>query len=235
MHRFVTVLVLIIAACAAAAPSAGAHEPTVADALAIADRWAARDAPGLPNHCAGGNMRLTFVEQIMFDRDGAGPEPPQVLDAQGVANGWVPDGLGGFRWDYTACDATIMDSLSARDRCSTIAHELMHFVIGPEHVGPLDPQHPGAVECFAGDEEAAAEAWLEEHAEEPMSPRSELIASIRAELPGPRASWRIRCTRNAPRMRCRATSPRARMARSFRARILRGTVWHSDARLTPRR
>ncbi|MGH2897907.1 MAG: hypothetical protein ACRDMZ_04480 [Solirubrobacteraceae bacterium] len=234
--RFALVLMVVAVAVVVVSPaSAVAHEPTVAEALAIADRWAARDAPGLPNYCAGGNMRLTFADQIMFDRDGAGPAEPQVLAARGVAHGWVADGAGGFRWDYAACDATIVNGLGAQQQCWTIAHELMHFVIGPEHIGPLDPRHPGAVECFAGDEDATRDAAREAHEERPLSPRTRLMDSLHGVLPALGASWQVKCTRNAARMRCRATHPRARMARSFRARIVRGSVWYGDAAPSPRR
>lgn len=139
---------IILLATDAVEVRAHAH-PTVADSLAIADRWAAKDAPGLPNHCAGGNMRLDFVAQITFDADDDGPVEPTVLNAGGVAWGWARDGVGGWRWDHTLCHASILSTLAPAERCYVIAHEVMHFVIGPEHVGPLDPMHPGAVECFA--------------------------------------------------------------------------------------
>lgn len=139
---------IILLATDVVAVPAHAH-PTIAESLAIADRWAAQDAPGRPNHCAGGNMRLDFVPQITFDADDDGPGEPTVLNALGVAWGWAPDGVGGWRWDHTLCHASIRSTLTPGERCYVIAHEVMHFVIGPEHVGPLDPMHPGAVECFA--------------------------------------------------------------------------------------
>lgn len=225
MRSIVTAVLIAVAVLVAAAP-AGAHELTPADAVVIGDRFAA-EFPQHVNHCSGGRLAVTY---------------DATLEHRGVANGWVLDTTTNtWRWDPTRCMATLRPGMPAEEECWVRAHELMHFVIGPEHVGPLDPRHPGAVECFHGDAHRAFEAAMAvaaaEHAPAPrrLSARSRLIASIRAELPVPRASWSVRCTRNAPSMRCRATSPRARTARSFRARIVRGSVWHDGGRLTSRR
>ncbi len=110
---------------------ASAHTPE--ESAAIADRWAMTEVPHLPNHCSGGRLKITY----------------EVVNSEGIgwAHGWVWDGFQ-FVWDYTKCEASIIPGLSTEDDCAARAHELMHFVIGPQHVGPLDPRHPGPVECF---------------------------------------------------------------------------------------
>lgn len=128
MKKIVTLVIMMVLLIAAPASSS----PTEVEAFAIADRWAAQ-FPQHENHCSGGRMTITYEDTSPF---------------LGWANGWIPNGLGGYRWDYTRCSASIMTGLKSADRCWVIAHELMHFVIGPEHVGPLDPRNAGAVECY---------------------------------------------------------------------------------------
>jgi hypothetical protein len=149
MHRRFYLLIITLAALTGSALSASAaganpDAATVAEALRIADRWAARDAPGHTNHCAGGNLRLTFSNAAV-DREATRAGIP-ARQVEGVADGWVWTGAA-WGWDYTRCTATVREGLSAPRTCRAIAHELMHYVIGPAHVGPLDPRHPGALEC----------------------------------------------------------------------------------------
>ena len=143
-------LALVVATLALAVPAAGASAhssgPTPAEAISIADRWAAKDAPGLPNHCAGGRATIT--------RSSAAVEREEALtglNILGFADGWVWTGEQ-FVWDYTRCTWTTREELSPADQCAVDAHEQMHYVIGPEHVGPLDPRHPGPVECYTHSE-----------------------------------------------------------------------------------
>lgn len=117
-------------------PASAVGHVTEQRAIEIADAWAARDAPAHPNYCAGGNFVFT-------------PDP---TIATAVADGWLPWNGVSYEWDYAACRGRYNPALDQpgreADRCAARAHELMHFVIGPEHVGPLDPDHPGATECF---------------------------------------------------------------------------------------
>lgn len=153
MIRFWLLAAALIGAVLVFAPRAeGAH--SVAHDLQIAEAWAA-EYPQHPNHCAGGRLALTFVDTITHDPDGEGPAPAQALNAWGVADGWA-ESAGTFVWDYAACRARILSGLDPVQRCRTIAHEAMHYVIGPEHTGPLDPAHPGAVACGEDGEEVAA-------------------------------------------------------------------------------
>jgi len=130
---------LTLVACVAFAGKADAHDaphPTPAEAIAIADAWAAKDVPELPNHCSGGRLNVTYGDY------GTG--------ASGWAEGWIPM-EGGHRWDHAKCDVTIVPGLHPAGECWVRAHELMHFVIGPQHEGPLDRAHPGAIACYTTD------------------------------------------------------------------------------------
>lgn len=121
---------------------AGAHAFTLAESLRIADRWAESDAPGHVNHCSGGRLNVSTRADLGTLQDGR-----RIL---GQANGWVLDaGTNSYVWDHARCQVAIRADLTSAQRCRTIAHELMHYVTGPEHVGPLDPRHPGAMECYA--------------------------------------------------------------------------------------
>lgn len=120
--------------------------------LQIADAWAA-EFPQHPNYCSGGRMNVEFVEGIYHDYDGSGPQPPQRMNVWGAAYGWDWNGSAWF-WNPALCQAKVVAGLHPVDTCRVIAHEVMHFVIGPEHHGPLDPAHPGAVGC---DPQPAAE------------------------------------------------------------------------------
>lgn len=214
--RAVVAVLMILMSMLAAAP-ASARERTVAESLAIADRWAAQVAPGVPNYCAGGKLRLHFVDAIRSDPDGAGPAPAQVVNALGAANGWAADGAGGWRWDPAACSADIVAGRPLPEVCTTIAHELLHFVLGPEHVGPLAPGYASPPECAPSPEYVARRA------------RRLLIEDIREALPVPRAAWRVRCSPAAARMTCRASNRRARFERVYCAGIIDGLGSRDDA------
>jgi hypothetical protein len=136
--RFMLATLVALVALLAVAGPAGAAGPSLADSLAIADRWAANAAPGHANHCSAGRLRISFAEDPRL-ADG-GP-------AVGLAYGWAWNGRE-FVWDTTRCVVTIRAWMTPLATCVAIAHELMHFVIGPEHVGPLDPAHPGPRECY---------------------------------------------------------------------------------------
>lgn len=86
---------------------------------------------------------------------------------------------------------------------------MLHFVLGPEHVGPLAADEPGAVDCY-----------------EPTSPRARLVARIKADLPAPRSAWRVSCTPSSRRMRCVAFRRGARYVREVRATIIGEDVRH---------
>lgn len=139
MKKIVTLVIMMVLLIAAPASSS----PTEAESLAIADRWAAQ-FPQHENHCSGGRLRITWDSarvESEAKRAGIGGF------ARGFADGWTWTGTEHV-WDYTRCTVTIRADLPAADRCWVVAHELMHYVIGPEHVGPLDPEHPGAIECY---------------------------------------------------------------------------------------
>lgn len=134
-HQTLTTLTVALVVCLAGAQAAEAHDtpPTPAEAIAIGDRWVAAAAPGVPNHCARGALKVTYGN----------------LGGGGI--GWADGWVSGNVWDYAKCDAVIVPGLGPRMECWVRAHELMHFVIGPEHVGPLAPGSPGAAECFGHD------------------------------------------------------------------------------------
>lgn len=129
-----TVVIASLPAQATAHPTG----PTPQEAIEIADRWAAKDAPAHVNYCAGGRSTITRSNAVIDAVNGM---------ALGFAEGWYWTGTT-YAWDSTRCTWTTRENLSAATQCMVDAHEMMHFVIGPEHVGPLDPQHPGPVECF---------------------------------------------------------------------------------------
>lgn len=167
------------------------------DATAIADRYVATVAPGIPNYCAAGNLRVTYTTDA----------PPT---ADGWANGWIPDGFGSSQWDHARCDIGLRAGLSPERDCWVRAHEILHFVLGPEHTGPLAPGAAGATACY---------------------PPPTLTASVRDLLPAPRRSWRVQCgIRRAGRRSCAASSPHAKRTRLFTASVsARGLVrWVSD-------
>lgn len=137
MNRSLLTSLALLALLAFPSTAPAAH--SIEHNLQIADAWAA-EYPQHPNHCSGGRLSLTFKPDLGTLSDGR--------PAWGLAYGWAPSGSG-WVWDATACRAEILEGLSPVDTCRVIAHELMHFVIGPEHVGPLDPSHPGAVACAA--------------------------------------------------------------------------------------
>lgn len=124
------------------AAHAFADAPSLAESLVIADRWAATAAPGHVNHCSGGRLNIETKPELGTVEDGR--------PIWGLANGWVLNAAAtAYEWDHARCAVTIRADLTPEHKCWTIAHELMHYVIGPEHVGPLDPRHPGAVQCYA--------------------------------------------------------------------------------------
>lgn len=131
------VLSLLVLAAFLAFPATAKGQsagPTLQESFAIADRWAAKDAPMHPNHCAEGHVTIEFRP---------------LVDSGGMAHGWFWNPwTQQHEWDYTACNMTIAAGMTASQTCWAIAHEIMHFVIGPQHDGPLDPAHPGAVECW---------------------------------------------------------------------------------------
>lgn len=134
MHRPAYALLASLAVVAFATPTASAG-PTPEQAAEIADRWIAAEAPGVANHCSG---RMTFTYGRLDSR------------AAGWALGWILDPMtNGPAWDHRKCEAVIAPDMTAAAECVTKAHEQMHFVLGPDHVGPLDPRHPGARECYA--------------------------------------------------------------------------------------
>lgn len=113
-------------------PATAQASPTIAQSLEIAERWVAANAPSHVNHCAGGRLSISFDNST----------------ATASAHGWVPDGRGGFRWDHTRCLISIATDQSAEQICGHIAHEMMHFVLGPEHVGPLVQGSYPHDECY---------------------------------------------------------------------------------------
>jgi hypothetical protein len=125
-------LLLVVPAPAVAAG------PTLAESLVIADRWAAKEAPAHANHCSAGRLRISFE---------ADPRAGDGTPALGLAPGWAWTGSQ-FVWDSARCVVVIRAWMTPEATCAAVAHELMHYVIGPEHVGPLDPAHPGPRECY---------------------------------------------------------------------------------------
>ncbi len=113
----------------------------------------------------------------------------------GEAPGILLDASGG--WRRISCAITLAPSLAPDVACEMTMHEIGHLIYGPSHEGPM--AHYNAGQCFAEGP--------------PVAPRDQLIAAIRADLPAPRAAWRISCTPNGMLVRCRATSSRARYAR----------------------
>ncbi|MDP8908029.1 MAG: hypothetical protein M3N47_02700 [Chloroflexota bacterium] len=177
-----------------AAPAQATADPaSVARALEIADRWAAKDAPHHVNHCAGGRMALTFADEPMVGS-------PMV---DGFADGWAWDGVV-YRWDHAACRATIRSGMPTERTCEVIAHELMHFVIGPQHVGPLDPRHPGA-DCSESPPHA------------PANTSGHASTSVRRKRARPRRS----CRSSPARYRACRRATKAARARPARARAPR--------------
>lgn len=127
-------LTLAAATLALTAPAVGAS--IVTDSLAIADQWAARTVPHLPNHCAGGRLSIAWVALRTVDG----------FDILGTADGWRWNGHA-WEWDHAACEVTIARGQGVLSKCEILVHELLHFVIGPQHEGPLDPRHPAPPAC----------------------------------------------------------------------------------------
>lgn len=181
----------VVAALLLAAPASADRAPTLAEALAVADAWAAKVAPGNVNRCAG-QLRVEWTGDLGY-LDGR--------RVRGDAPGWVLVG-GEYVWDSSRCVVRLLASGDAFERCYDLVHEVLHYVVGPEHVGPLAPDFPHVPPCIV---------------DEP--PRADLFRAIAAGLPASRGPWRVGCTRNSRRMRCKASSPRAR-TRRFTASIV---------------
>jgi hypothetical protein len=113
----------------------------------------------------------------------------------GEAPGIAIDASGG--WRRVSCVIALAPDLAPDVACEMTMHEIGHLIYGPSHRGRM--AHYDARPCFAA-------GW-------PVAPRRQLIDAIRADLPTPRAAWRISCTPNGMAMRCRATRPHARYAR----------------------
>lgn len=129
---------LLVATVLLAFPaSASAQQLTVAESIQIAERWAAQQAPGHINHCSNGRLQLAFD-----------PTPSAPGEPVGLAHGWVTDGNGGWVWDNMRCIVTIRADQTPEQICGYIAHEVLHFVLGPEHVGPL-AEGVAPPECYA--------------------------------------------------------------------------------------
>jgi hypothetical protein len=94
-----------------------AAAPTLADSLAIADRY-------VGSHQCAGRVVVTF-DATLASRGNSG-------EATGIAHG--PGG-----WYVASCDIAILPSLGSYERCVVIVHEVAHLAHGPEHVGLLDP------------------------------------------------------------------------------------------------
>lgn len=126
--RYLTIaliaLTLLLPSTASATRAGKIAGPTIAQSIAIAERWIA-DA-GVQNTCAG-TLRIDW-EASPQDADG---------EVDGYTDSWVADGLGGWVWDRTRCHIVLRSGLVAVDRCGILGHELMHAVRGPNHDGPL--------------------------------------------------------------------------------------------------
>lgn len=146
MPRLLLAILFIVLATLPAQAHAHSTGPTELESIWIADRWAAKEAPGHVNHCANGQAAITR-SSAAIDAEAA----RSGRSLFGFADGWVWNGTK-YAWDYTRCTWTTRENLGPEQQCATDAHELMHYVIGPEHVGPLDPRHPGPVECFTHSE-----------------------------------------------------------------------------------
>lgn len=159
--------------------------PSREEAVAIADRWAA-EFPQHPNHCSGGRLRVAYSPDLGRDENGA--------QTGGFADGWTWTGQQ-WAWDHGACRVTLLAGMALDDECWVRAHELMHFVIGPGHAGPLDPRHPGALECYAHRAQPAVTARRAHRKVKRKRTQAQINRSIRHR----RAQARIKARRAAVR------------------------------------
>lgn len=179
-------LALLLAALAPSAARAHEGGPTEREAIEIADRWAASQAPGHVNHCAGGARAVVRSDELIAAETERNPPRQGVLT--GYADGWVLVN-NRFVWDHTRCSwvtRAYTGHHAARQRCADDAHEMMHYVIGPEHVGPLDPRHEGPREC-----------WTHRS----HRPKSRTVEQIKRSMLFQRRVAKIRARRVARRMR----------------------------------
>ena len=206
IRRMSLVVALLIAV---AAPPAGADvreptadEPTIAQALAIADAWHGA------HPCAG----RTQVIVAPISGGGAG-------EASGLRAVWV-DGM--WEWRIERCEITVAPNLDPGRRCRAIVHEVGHLKYDPGrrfaagetgswHDGPMAPENLRPPAC------------------EPPHPRRNIIDGILLDLPS-NIAWRVACTPNSRHMRCRASSPSARHVRLYRATIVGDGDWERVGR-----
>lgn len=185
LGRVGVVAAAVVAALLLATPASADRAPTLAEALVIADAWAAKVAPGNVNRCAG-RLHVEWTGDL-GRLDGR--------RVRGEAPGWaLVDGE--YVWDSSRCVVRLLASGDAFEHCYDLVHEELHYVVGPEHVGPLAPDFPRVPPCVV---------------DEP--PRVDLTRAIIAGLPRSRGPWRVGCTRDSRRMRCKASSSRARTRR----------------------
>lgn len=192
-------LALLIAVAATPASAAvrepAEDEPTIAQALTIADAWHGAHS------CAGRTQVLV-----------APTHGTAAGEASGMHAVWV-DGM--WEWRIERCEIRVAPNLDPGRRCRAIVHEVGHlkydvgrrFADGDDgwwHDGPMAPENLRPPACDG-----------------PPHPRRNLIDGIRIDLPIGIA-WRITCTPNSARMRCRASSPAARHVRLYRASIVDG-------------
>lgn len=112
---------------------------TEQEIVQISDAWVTQNTPaGKINYCVNGNLRITYEK----------------TNDQGIgwAHGWILDDGGQPVWSPSKCDISIQPGLSSVDRCKVRAHEIMHFVNGPQHDGPLSPDNEVASECADANE-----------------------------------------------------------------------------------
>lgn len=207
-----TRLLLVLLAALVAFPSSASADlaMTYSQSFDAVEASAAQIAAAgnLPNYCHGDKrLQITWTTADMGRTDHG-----EKVD--GNADGWVlpanaapgvplafysPDRA--YVWDPSVCKATIRARLDPVAFCRILWHELLHYVLGPWHTGLLahDAERPG---CMI---------------DEP--PRTDLFRALLDEMPASRGPWRVSCTRNSPRMRCKVTSPRARMVRRYLAQV----------------
>lgn len=136
----------------------------------------------------------------------------------GEASGMVPTWDGAtWQWRVDRCEVSIAPESSAAVRCVAIVHEVGHLKNGPGHEGLMDPSALFVNDCMP----------------DVVTPREGLIRDIHDELPQG-MSWRVTCSPYAHRMRCRASSQRARYARLYVAAVERDEVTFHLARLKRR-
>lgn len=127
---------------------------------------------------------------------------PTEVDGLATGVSWI-DGVAHLH----RCEITIAANLNPTDRCHAIVHEVGHFIHGPEHQGPMHTDNLHIEAC-----------------DPTLTPRQQLLRSIAEELPG--TGWRVGCTPNSRRMRCRAFRASSRYARVYEAEVDRmGATW----------